>query len=149
VTPYPTSATPYPTSVAPYPGYAVTGAVKPRVSAWTWTLAALCPLLLIAAAGAGVQYQNLRAANEQAIATRAAQIEELNTALRRLTDERADLDSEQGEVLSALANTTQQIEDHNGCPDAVLAFSDAAASGTDAEADAAFDAMVAACDVTL
>ena len=147
--PYPTSATPYPTQAAPHPGYAVMAPAKPRLSAWIWVLAALCLVLLVVAGGAGVHYRNLRTANEQAIAARAAKIEELDSVLRRLTNDRTDLDSEQSEVLSALADAAQQIEEHNGCPDAVLAFGDAAASSTEAEANAAFEAMVAACNVTL
>lgn len=147
-TPYPTSATPYPGSAMPYPGYPM-AAVKPRLSAWIWVLAALSVVLLVLAGTLGLRYSSVRAANAQAITDREAQIEELHESLRRLADEREHLDEEQETVLAAIADIGVQIDEHEACPNAVLAFDDALGSGTEAEQSAAFEAMVAACHLTL
>jgi hypothetical protein len=144
---YPTSGTPYPTSAAPYPGFGTVTAAKPRLSPWIWVLAGLSVVLVAVAGGFGRHYLNVRAANEQAIADRAAQIEELEGTLRRMANDREDLDSEQAQVLTALAETGLLVRDHEACPDAVTEFFDT--EDGSAEEDAAFDAMLAACDVAL
>jgi septal ring factor EnvC (AmiA/AmiB activator) len=146
--PYPASAMPHPMSASPYPGY-VAAPVKPRLSAWVWVLAALSVVLLVVAGTLGLRYGTVRAANEQAITERAAKIEELNETLRRLADERDRLDEEQASVLAAITDIGAQIDEHEACPDAVLAFDDALGSGTEAEQRAAFEAMVAVCNLRL
>jgi hypothetical protein len=122
---------------------------KPRISAWIWVLAGLSVLLLAVAGGFGVQYQNVRAASERQAADHAAEIEELETDLRRLDGEHDGIEEERDELQAALDGMRNQTQQHRACPDSVVAFSEAASTGTLAEQDAAFDAMIAACNVSL
>lgn len=139
---------PHPTSVVPYPGPGLV-AVKPRLSAWVWSLAALAVVLLAVAGAFGLLYQNVRAAHERQLADRSAQIDELEAELQRLDDQRLDLETERDELRAALDGTVAQVGQHTACPDAVVAFSEAVSTGTQAQQEAAFEAMVAACDLTL
>lgn len=140
---------PPPTSVVPYPAPSPMMPAKPRLSAWVWVLAAVALVLLAVAGGFGLHYQNVRAANERQAADRSVQIEELEAELQRLDDERRDLELERDELLATLDATLEQMGPHTACPDSVVAFSEAVSGGTEAEQEAAFDAMVQACRLTL
>lgn len=151
--PYPASAAPYPASAAPYPASAApyplppTAPGRPKLSAWVWVLAGLSAVLLVLAGLVGLVYAGARSANDDQIAERDAKIAELQEEIQRLQDRRQELEQERDDALGELLTTQDQVEQQQACPDALIAFNETPIGS--AEEDAAFAALLIACNASL